>query len=57
MIINKKKCLKCGACISVCPVKALKLESELKCDKSKCTKCQICVKFCPVGALKLEESE
>ncbi|MCD6216158.1 MAG: ferredoxin [Candidatus Aenigmatarchaeota archaeon] len=57
MIINKEKCLKCGGCVSVCPVQALKLESELKCDNDKCIKCKACINFCPVGALKLEVSK
>lgn len=50
--INKRKCLKCGGCVSVCPANALELKSDLMLDPKKCTKCKICVDFCPVGALR-----
>jgi len=52
--IDKRKCLKCGGCVSVCPRGALRLEGdEIICDSDKCVECGICVRFCPVGALSL----
>ncbi len=52
--INRKKCISCAGCVSVCPTAALELrEMQIALDSKKCTKCGICVNFCPVGALKL----
>jgi ferredoxin len=53
--IDREKCLRCGACVSVCPVDALELaEHGIVWDKEKCTFCQICEKACPLGAIKVE---
>ena len=50
---DKDKCLRCGGCVGVCPVAALRLtEHGIECS-SRCTNCMACVQFCPVGALKL----
>jgi len=47
-------CLRCGGCVGVCPVSALRLtEHGIVCDEKKCTECKTCVKFCPVKALSL----
>lgn len=51
---DHEKCLRCGGCVGVCPVAALRLtEHGIACNP-KCTNCQSCVQFCPVGALSLE---
>ena len=56
MIIEKTECLRCGACIGVCPQVALKLtEHGIEVDKEKCTLCEICVKICPVGAINVKK--
>jgi len=49
--LNKEKCLKCGACVAVCPVGALELKNFPENDKEKCTLCGICQKACPVAAI------
>ncbi|MBI5061355.1 MAG: 4Fe-4S binding protein [Candidatus Aenigmarchaeota archaeon] len=52
--INRKKCITCAGCVSVCAPAALELKNEqITLDAKKCTKCRACVTFCPVGALKL----
>jgi len=52
--IDREKCLKCGACVAVCPVLALELgDSGIKNDKEKCTLCGVCTKICPVGAIEV----
>ena len=51
--IDRRKCIKCGGCVSVCPFDALEISNELNCNE-KCTRCGACVRFCPVGALRLE---
>lgn len=54
--ITKERCLRCGACVSVCPVLALELrESGILNDSGKCTLCPICEKVCPVGAIRVEK--
>jgi len=54
--IDKEKCLKCGACVGVCPFLALELkENGIVNDKKKCTLCGICEKVCPVGAIKVKK--
>ena len=56
--INNKKCLKCGACVGVCPVLALELKQDgIKNNPDKCTLCGICEKVCPVKAIKVEKDE
>lgn len=56
--IDREKCLRCGACVAVCPVLALELdESGIKNDKDKCTLCSTCQKVCPVKAIKVEKNE
>ncbi len=54
--ITKERCLRCGACVSVCPVLALELrESGILNDSGKCTLCPICERVCPVGAIRVEK--
>jgi Fe-S-cluster-containing hydrogenase component 2 len=54
--IDKKKCLRCGACVSACPFLALELtEHGVIYNKDRCRSCKICVSICPVGAIKYEE--
>lgn len=54
--IENSKCLKCGACVSVCPELALELkETGIVNDPKKCTLCGICKKVCPVKAIEVEK--
>ncbi len=49
---DKNLCLRCGGCVAVCPVAALKLtEHGIECSE-KCINCKACVNFCPVAAMK-----
>ncbi len=47
-------CTHCGACISVCPVKAISMtpEYEVVFDKDRCISCLVCVPVCPVKAIQ-----
>lgn len=54
--IKKNKCKACGLCIEVCPVKILRLSSEVnvmgynpvECtDDDKCILCTSCALVCP----------
>ncbi len=59
--IAESKCVKCGICVNVCPVK----EKALKFDKAnmkipqydykKCIRCYCCQELCPEGAIKLKK--
>lgn len=54
--IDRDKCLRCGACVAVCPVQALELtENGIKWDEEKCIYCGNCDDMCPVGAIEVEE--
>ena len=53
--IEKKLCLACGGCISVCPQDAIAMiASKALVDKTRCISCEICIKTCPVGAIHWE---
>jgi len=50
--IDKKKCLACGGCISVCPQDAILMNGcYANVNKDKCNSCAICIRMCPVGAI------
>jgi ferredoxin len=51
--INSNKCLRCGGCVSVCPVAALELRDNVIYDVKLCTLCGVCEKACPVEAIKV----
>ncbi len=56
--INKEKCIGCGACVNVCPVKLYSMvdeKSKLTGDPKTCILCKACEKICPVGAIKVSE--
>jgi ferredoxin len=57
MIKTDGKCLRCGGCVSICPVDALTLTgSGISCS-DKCTSCSICVRFCPVEAIHMDRGD
>lgn len=55
--VDQDACVDCGACVSLCPTGALKLDKgfSLKFDEDKCVLCEICVPACPMRAIKLRE--
>lgn len=57
IVLDKKKCVNCGACIPLCPVNALEINKEtfeIHFNKEKCIACEVCISACPVKAIKLE---
>ena len=51
-IINDS-CVKCGACMDVCPVQAIKDgETQMVVNPDVCIDCGVCIGECPQGAIK-----
>ena len=58
LLIDREKCIGCGACAAQCPFGALALDAEGKAQANEaCTACGSCTEACPVGALKIEAAE
>jgi formate hydrogenlyase subunit 6/NADH:ubiquinone oxidoreductase subunit I len=54
--LNRERCVDCGACISLCAEKALRLDDYvLDYSIEKCIGCGTCEDACPYGALMLVE--
>ena len=53
--VDKKKCLACGGCISVCPQDAITMcGSRALVSEEDCISCAVCIRTCPVGAISGE---
>ena len=53
---NEERCTNCGACITVCPTGAFKLEPQTRCvifDNDKCIACGLCITACPPRAMEV----
>ncbi|MFQ5819422.1 MAG: 4Fe-4S binding protein [Candidatus Heimdallarchaeota archaeon] len=57
--LNIELCSGCGACVDVCPFKAISQREDLKAEliTAKCKGCGICTAECPTGALQLHHYE
>ncbi len=57
--LDRERCIDCGACISVCPTRALKFskEWEVMLDENRCVYCKLCTEACPMRALSLTKLE
>jgi NAD-dependent dihydropyrimidine dehydrogenase PreA subunit len=56
VIWDEKKCIDCGACVSICPTGVLSLDKKtfkLKFDYEKCIVCGNCVEACPLQAIRV----
>lgn len=51
--IDKSKCIGCGKCVSVCPMKNISLLGEQAMPHGKCTMCYRCISRCPAQAITL----
>lgn len=47
---NPKQCVRCGECVSRCPVDAIDPDSPWKTDNAKCLTCGRCITVCPQNA-------
>ncbi len=51
-VIDKAKCVGCGACPPECPVSAIEQENSVYIiDGPKCIDCGNCIGVCPVEAI------
>ncbi len=53
---NEERCTHCGACVTICPTGAFKLDPATRLisfDHEKCVACGICIKACPPRAMEV----
>ena len=53
---DEDKCTHCGACITICPVDAFKVDPVTRMVEflsAKCIACELCMKTCPVRAMEV----
>lgn len=55
--INVEKCTGCGACIGICPMEAIQMNSSDKAEVelARCIGCGLCLMTCSFDAVKLNE--
>lgn len=51
-VVDKEKCIGCGACVQACPWDMPRVDPETK-KSSKCVTCGACAEYCPTGALNV----
>jgi len=54
---DEERCTHCGACITICPTKALYMDKKTMkviFDAEQCIACELCVKGCPPRAMKVK---
>lgn len=55
-MVDEKKCITCGCCVSVCPTGAIQIvKGKARIDQKKCIKCGKCAKFCPMTAIVIKK--
>jgi L-aspartate semialdehyde sulfurtransferase ferredoxin len=53
---NEQRCTHCGACITVCPTGAFKLDPQTRMvifENDKCIACGLCIPACPPRAMEV----
>ncbi len=52
VIVDQEKCTGCGTCEEVCPVEAIKADSDKAVvDQETCVDCGTCIDECPEKAI------
>ncbi|MBS4021346.1 MAG: 4Fe-4S binding protein [Dethiobacter sp.] len=49
--VSDEACSDCGACVKVCPDRAITLEQGPVIDREQCLECGLCIRACPTGTL------
>lgn len=53
--VVSKRCVRCGACVKVCPADAMTLDAAgVRIDKEACIRCYCCHELCPHDAIDLQ---
>lgn len=55
VLVDKGKCTGCGACISVCPLEAIRIADNLALISDECADCGSCIDECPDKAISLPD--
>ncbi|MGM5480249.1 MAG: 4Fe-4S dicluster domain-containing protein [Nanobdellota archaeon] len=58
VLVDKEKCIGCGACINTCPQSVFELDDNNKAhpvNKNDCIVCRACENVCPVDAITIKE--
>lgn len=55
IVVDEKKCVRCGLCAKHCPGKAITLKPYPVVDRKKCIRCFCCMEICPQDALSLKD--
>ncbi|MBQ4135314.1 MAG: DUF362 domain-containing protein [Methanocorpusculum sp.] len=56
-VINNKKCVGCGQCVRICPVKAAKIvQKKATFDLTNCIRCYCCHEMCQYDAIDMKRS-
>ena len=51
--IDTQKCIACGKCVGLCPMKNLNIENNIVKAENQCTMCYRCINICPKQAITL----
>jgi ferredoxin len=53
---NEGRCTHCGACVTICPVYAFRVDQatrQVEFIHTRCIACELCIKACPVRAMEV----
>ena len=55
IVVDREKCIDCGACYSLCPVDAIAFERNYSVvfDEEKCISCGLCGDACPTRTITI----
>lgn len=53
LTIHSKKCIGCGKCVKLCPMKNIVMENGIAKSGDQCTMCYRCINHCPKQAITL----